>query len=279
MKERMIDTNAGRIAISESRGSGVPCLMIHGNSSCKDVFRNQVDGAIGKEFHCIAMDLPGHGNSDDAADPERYYTMRGYADIAVEVMHRLGYGYYAVLGWSLGGHVGLEMIQKTSGSQGNSLLGLMITGAPPVGIGSDAVAAGFAVSEHMHLAAKEQLSEQEVENYARATCGRNAPFDEFLRDAVARTDGRARKIMFDSFTGGNESDQRLIAEQSSIPLAVVNGTDDEFVNNEYIVGLSYQNLWHGEVHLLEGVGHAPFWETPERFDQYLREFLRELSET
>ena len=65
--------------------------MIHGNSSCKEVFRNQLEGGIGSAFRCIAMDLPGHGRSDDARDPEKTYSMPGYADTAIELMETLGH--------------------------------------------------------------------------------------------------------------------------------------------------------------------------------------------
>ena len=33
------------------------------------------------------------------------------------------------------------------------------------------------------------------------------------------------------------------------------------------------NLWEGKVHLLDGLGHAPFWEAPGQFDPILARFL------
>lgn len=275
MKELTVRTNAGQIAVVDSEGSGFPCLMIHGNSSCKEVFRNQLDGDIGKEFRCIAIDLPGHGNSSDAVNPAKDYTMPGYAATAAEVMAQLGYNRYGVLGWSLGGHVGIEMIPKV-GHDG-PMMGLMISGTPPVGLGAEAVGEGFVTSEHMHLAAQAELSDEEVDAYAHATCGRNAPFEDFLREAVARTDGRARKTMFDNFMAGHGSNQRGVTVNSPIPVAIVNGSEDEFVNNEYIRSLDYKNLWEGRVYDLSGIGHAPFWEAPDQFDPYLRRFLHSLA--
>ena len=102
-RDQLIETDHGRIAIAESEGAGPAVLLIHGNSSCKEVFRNQLDGDLGRRHRMIAMDLPGHGASDDAREPERTYTMPGYADAAVQVLAACGADTAAVLGWSLGG--------------------------------------------------------------------------------------------------------------------------------------------------------------------------------
>ena len=272
MAETTVETSHCKIAVSESAGQGPPVLLTHGNSSCKEVFRNQIDGDIGDTYRLIAIDLPGHGGSGDAHDPRRTYSMPGYAQAAVEVMAALGHDRFAMLGWSLGGHIGLEMLAGH-----DVLTGLMITGTPPVSDGEEAVGAGFLPSEHMHLAGQRDFSPDEISAYARATCGINAPFEDFLHDAVARTDGRARELMLASFMAGHGSNQQQAATQSPVPLAIVNGAEEPFVNNEFIARLAYDNLWGDRVHLLEGIGHAPFWEAPETFDPYLRRFLDDLA--
>lgn len=271
MQERTVETSHCRISVASSAGTGPVVLMIHGNSSCKEVFRNQLQGSIGAEFRCVAMDLPGHGRSGDALAPEKTYSLPGYAATAFEAMRALGHSRFAVLGWSLGGHIGLEMI---AGS--DAVTGLMISGTPPIHAGPEGFAAGFVQSPHMHRAGQREFSEEDIEAYSRGTCGVNAPFESFLRDAVARTDGRARENMIQSFGAGVGHDQHDAAVHSRVPLAIVNGAEDEFINNAYIASLSYDRLWEGKVHDLEGIGHAPFWEAPAVFDPYLRRFLRSL---
>jgi pimeloyl-ACP methyl ester carboxylesterase len=269
-RQQTIPTSHCAIAIAESPGEGPPVLLIHGNSSCKEVFRNQMEGDIGRRYRLIAMDLPGHGRSEDARDPERTYCMSGYADAVVEVLRAVGIDRTAMLGWSLGGHIGIDMAARH-----DSLQALMISGTPPVG--KDEVSQGFLPSEHMGLAGQEVFSEAEADAYAHATCGINAPFEDFLLEAVKRTDGRARRYMFKAFAEGKGVDQRAGVGCSPIPLAVVNGGAEPFVNNAFVESVSYANLWEGRVHILEGIGHAPFWEAPDVFDPILERFLADVT--
>ena len=71
--ERMIPTSHADIAVAETSGSGLPVVMIHGNSSCKEVFKNQLTSPVGESNRLIALDLPGHGRSSDAFDPARSF--------------------------------------------------------------------------------------------------------------------------------------------------------------------------------------------------------------
>ena len=124
-RQQMIATSHGTLAVEESGQGGLPVLLIHGNSFCRGVFRNQMQGQIAKSHRLIAFDLPGHGQSSNAIDPQRSYTRPGLADAAVELLYQLGVDEAIVFGWSLGGHIGIEMIPRFPGMRG-----LMISGAP-----------------------------------------------------------------------------------------------------------------------------------------------------
>ena len=269
---KYVDTSHARLAYRESAGTGLPLLMIHGNSTCREVFRNQLDGAIGAAHRCIAFDLPGHGASDDAADPDLTYNMGGYAGAAVELMQSLGVDRYAVLGWSLGGHIALDMMAQT-----DALAGVMITGSPPITQGKGAVADGFDGDIEHSMASKQILTDDEIDAFAHNTCGPNAPYDPFLKEAVARCDGRARSLMIAKVACGVGRNQQDLAINAPVPLAIVNGGDDAFIHNDFIAGLPYRNLWDGKVHDIPGIGHAPFWEAPETFDAYLTRFLNDIA--
>jgi pimeloyl-ACP methyl ester carboxylesterase len=205
-RQRMIATSHGSLAVEESGQGGIPVLLIHGNSLCRGVFRNQMQGQIAKNRRLIAFDLPGHGQSSNASDPERSYTRPGLADAAVELLDKLGVTEAIVFGWSLGGHIGIEMIPRFPGMRG-----LMISGAPPVS--HNQMSKGFNASPHLGVAGKQEFVESIFGESAEA----------FLRHAVERADGRFRKILFEAARAGVGVDQRQIVESSPVPLAVLNG--------------------------------------------------------
>ena len=132
-------------------------------------------GRFADGYRLISFDLPGHGESSDAPDPARSYTMPGYADAAVAVLDHMGVAEAAVFGWSLGGHIGIEMIPRFPG-----LRGLMISGTPPVGLTD--VADGFIPSPHLPLAGQEQLSDEEIGDLAELSTG--GPYEPFMREAL-----------------------------------------------------------------------------------------------
>ena len=123
-----IDTDFGTIAVQDSGGSGRPLVMIHGNSACKEVFDQQFTAPDLQGFRLIAPDLPGHGASDDAPNPESAYTFAGYAAALETVLAALDIEAPVVFGWSLGGHAALEM----AGRNKARLAGILISGTPPI---------------------------------------------------------------------------------------------------------------------------------------------------
>ncbi|OTA18794.1 epoxide hydrolase [Xenorhabdus beddingii] len=260
-----IQTRYAGISVIDTGGNDLPVLLIHGNSSCKEVFRHQINQLKGK-YRVLALDLPGHGLSSNASEPRQAYSMPGYANTVIEVLEKLGINRVVVFGWSLGGHIGLEMLALFP-----KMIGLMICGTPPVSVGADNVAKGFRPG--VGLAGKAEFTEEDVKNFVSDTYGANAPHEPFLVEAVIRTDGLARQYMFEAFLSPQATDQKLLAEASEVPLAIVNGADDPYINFDYIHGLNYQNLWRRRVFNLSGVGHAPFWESPELFNPILVEFL------
>ena len=82
--------------------------------------------------------------------------------------------------------------------------------------------------------------------------------------------------MFEAFLAGSGSDQRKVVETTSVPVAVVNGGGEPFINNDYCAGLTYGNLWDGKVHIFPKIGHAPFWEAPDQVNPLLQRFLADV---
>lgn len=263
-----IETSHGTIAYAQSRAEGPAILLIHGNSSCKEVFSGQLAAPELGAWRIVALDLPGHGASSDAADPDRSYTFAGYAGMVEEAAAILGLERPVVFGWSLGGHIALEMIGR-----GFAARGVMISGTPPVKAELEALMAGFNIDPNAeNLTGKRDFTEDDVIAYATHTAGVNGAVDPHLLAMCRRTDGRAREIMFGSVVQGQGLDEREIVATTTIPLAVVNGVDDVFIRPDYFDGLMWSSLWPEGVVRLEGAAHAPFLQQPEKFNALLVKF-------
>jgi pimeloyl-ACP methyl ester carboxylesterase len=209
--------------------------------------------------------------------------MRGYAGVAVQVLQHLNIEDVVVLGWSLGGHVGIEMLelvnqpQTIASAKKIKIKGLVLTGTPPA-LGAEQVAAGFTMGGGLGQAGRKDWTDEEAEAFARnsAAAGREECFEAWMLEDARNTDGRARMVMGERFVGGKGVDQVRVVETTEVPIAVVNGAQEQFVNMDYLDTIKWGNLWRGECVRLEGLHHAPFWEDPQRYEQVLVEFLQDV---
>src|SRR4051812_47147247 len=136
LRECIVDGISLRTLHHRAGRTGV--LLIHGNSSCKEVFAKQFAELAKTGSGIVIPDLPGHGASDNSRRPSDTYSFPGYARILGRLMRRLGYSSFHVVGWSLGGHIGLEMLASDP-----AVRSLLLSGAPPVRLSPEGAAAGF----------------------------------------------------------------------------------------------------------------------------------------
>ena len=258
---------AGHVAAFYEPGDGPLVVLIHGNSADSTTFASQIAMLRHRGFGVLAPDLPGHGRSSDAASPSQTYSFPGYADAISGILDAVGTRQVFVAGWSLGGHVGLELM-----GWDERVRALFIWGTPPAKPSAEALQDAFILSPVTTLAGQAVLSAEEVTLYARALAGDEA-LAEVLAPTIRRTDGAARVWMMRNGIGGVGLDARALVARDPRPLAVLHGEVDPFIRLDYIERLAFCNLWRGKVQILPGLGHAPHMQAPERFNTLLLDFL------
>jgi pimeloyl-ACP methyl ester carboxylesterase len=263
---RTISTTHADIRLSETEGPGFPIVLLHGSGASRNVFSSQLHSELAERHRLILVDLAGHGESGDAHDPAVGYTLQGYAAAVRQVLRSLGIERIVVFGWSLGGHIGIELLSQRP----ELVAGLMLTGTPPVARGPIGMLRGFHASWDLLLASKEVFSDRDVERYARLCYGDRATPE--LKDAVRRADGRSRVVLSRSMMRGDGADQKHTVESAQVPIAVVSGQHDPLVRLSYLASLNYSTLWDGHVHMLPGASHAAFRDDPDRFNALLMRF-------
>jgi pimeloyl-ACP methyl ester carboxylesterase len=65
---------------------------------------------------------------------------------------------------------------------------------------------------------------------------------------------------------------RMLRE-GALPLAILNGADDPFLNHGYIAGLDYGRIWTGAPHDIADGKHAPFFNQPDPFNRSFAAFM------
>ena len=270
LSEKTVRTRQADIQLWETSGTGLPLLLVHGSGTSKEVFARQFASPLADRHRMIAIDLPGHGGSTDARDPATGYSIHGFAETLAETLETLSVEHAAVFGWSLGGHIAVELMSFSP-----VVAGLMLTGAPPVARGPLAMLRAFHANWDMLLASKEHFSQKDAERFEKLCF--DGKSDPAFLEAIKRADGRARVIVFRSMMRGDGADQKQVVEQADIPIAMVNGAHEPFARLGYLASLNYGSLWRERSIVIHGAGHAPFWEKPEVFNPLLEQFTTDVA--
>jgi pimeloyl-ACP methyl ester carboxylesterase len=265
-----ITTDAGRIAYRQSSGTGSAIVLVHGNSASSKAFARQLDGSLGQTHRVIAFDLPGHGESDNAADPAATYTMPGYARVLHDVVAHLGAADAVFVGWSLGGHIVLEAAQDLPRAKGFAIFGTPPIAFPP------AIKQAFLLHPAMACTFARDLTEKQSRAYVAAAFRPGATdLPASMIDDVLRTDGRARETLGASITPNGFRNEVEVIASLTRPLAVLHGAEEQLINGDYFKTLAMPTLWRNAVQRIPGAGHIPQWEQAETFNALLDAFAND----
>ena len=267
MDEQQITVDGQQIAFRESQGTEGPVIFMHGNSCSSTTWSSILQGPFGQRFRCLALDLPGHGNSARAADPKDY-SLPGYAQTLKTFAQATDADNAVIVGWSLGGHIALEAAPHLQAATG-----FVIFGTPPIAT-ADQMSVAFQPNPAMAFTFAPSITPDEARSYAEAFTAPRSDLD--LTDTVAdvlKTDGAARAGLGASLAEGRYADEVAIVNALNKPLAILHGEAEQLISLDYLRTLRIPALWRDEIQLIPGAGHAPHLETPAAFTALLQDFL------
>jgi pimeloyl-ACP methyl ester carboxylesterase len=270
MQISKIRSGNNNIAVHQSSDSGQPVVLIGANCSSNLSFHPQLSGEPGKRFRLIAINLPGHGDSTPAVNPEETYCLPGYVSIVKEVIEKLELKKPVLVGHCLGGHIAIQ-----SSPELPDVKGYLIFGAPSVGVPPD-MGNAFLPVPSRDLLLKDDLSVEECEVMA-SDYSEAAEIRGMIAEQIKKTDPKTRGYLGRSIGKLNLRDEIEIVANLGCPLAVIHGENDKVTNLEYIKSLNMPTLWRGSVQIIRHVAHFPQLEAPERFNKLLIDFVETLN--
>lgn len=243
-------------------------LFIHGNSSSSQCFNNQLSSDLAKQYRLHAVDLPGHGNTSKASS-EDTYSIPGYATEILNHIEQHDLQNIILVGWSLGGHIALEMHAHE-----DIFKGIVIYGTPPLGIPA-AMEDAFLPNEAVNIGFNPELDEVMAKSYASSFFKEGLDIElEAYIDDILKTDPAARANLVPSMETVGYADEIKVVKDLSIPIMIIHGEEEQLVSAEYIESLEIPSLWKKSIQYIPNTGHAPMVEDPQKFNAFLDEFAQ-----
>jgi pimeloyl-ACP methyl ester carboxylesterase len=256
-------------------GEGTPIVLIHGLGGSWQTWLENLP-ALGREHRVIAIDLGGFGLSDVLPAPA---TMATQSERIVTLVRQLELGPVTVVGHSMGGIVALGIVAAAPDAVSRLVLA-NAGGIPLSPLRVKLVVSGFKVFNAVFGRPGVMRA------VARRTRLRNALFAGFIGDPRTMTAALAAHVVpaiaapgfIAAVVAASEVVRTLNAEEVECPILLIWGAADRILP---LAGaeLLVTQLHDGELVVLEGVGHCPMFEAPERFNAALLAFTADTDPT
>lgn len=241
-------------------------LFIHGNSHSSRTFRRQFRSKNFSNYRMLAIDLPGHGSSDQLEE----YSVMKFAEVLRDFCEELQLHKLILIGHSLGGHVALQALREINPD------GILIFGTPPLSLPLDML--GFKANQDLQLIFQSDLTHEQIEQIIKNFYTKTE-LDTIDIDDFKRTHKEFRPEMFKSLTDQTFKDEREILKQYRGACAIVHGINDKLIDISPLESkIELNNLWQGRVIELNS-SHNLHIESSDEFNHIVKIFADEVFET
>ncbi len=275
MELRQVTIHGHGIAY-RSAGSGPAVVLVHGIASSSETWGKVMPG-LADRATVIAPDLLGHGGSTkDAGD----YSLGALASGIRDLMIALGHDRATLIGHSLGGGVALQFAYQFPDRC--ERLVLVSSGGLGKEVALHVRALSFPGVEYLiapAFAPRLRAAGSAVMGGLRGVGIRPPPsFEEFWRGYGSLMDGDTRRAFFHTLRAVvDPGGQRVSALDrlylaSSRPTLVVWGERDPIIPVRH-ARTAHEAMPGSVLHIMEGVGHFPQHDQPERFVRLVLDFI------
>ena len=267
-------TGGGRLqlAVHEyGQPHGKPILLIHGFSQCHLAWSKQFQSSLADEFRLVCPDNRGHGMSEKPTTSEHYTQGELWAEDVHAIITGLALHKPILAGWSYGGFIINDYLAQY---RQDTIGGInYVCGAVLLGVEKAANMFGSAFTDRVPGLCSENLEENihAVRLLLRAVFEKQPTQDEF-EGLVAFNMYVPPAVRLGLLSRAIDRD--AIMEALTVPVLVTQGEKDGLVlasHTEHLLSC----IPHAQASVYAGIGHAPPFEEPERFNRELAAFARQ----
>ena len=266
-----------RIAYRRAGNSGPVIMLIHGMASGARTW-DRVLPLLGEQFQVIAPDLLGHGDSDKPKVAD--YSLGAYASGIRDLLTALGHERATIVGHSLGGGVALQfayqfpercerLVLVSSGGLGREVNAILRAAAVPgfehilrVFSGSWVTGAGAGAARLLRrvgLKPGTDAKQSWLSLRSLADAPTRAAFTATVRSVIAAGGQRVSAV-----------DRLYLA--AAVPTLLVWGDCDRIIPVAHAQA-THERIEGSRLEIVEGAGHYPHRDAPDRFSDVLQEFI------
>jgi len=250
---------------------GPDILFIHGFSQSYLSWQEQINSDLTKDFRLTLFDLRGHGASGKPTNPNAYQSSQLWADDINAVIKQSGLENPVLVGWSWAGFIIMNYIRHygVTDISGINLVGANTSLQGPV--------PPPAPQPGQDMTWFRNMMSPDVATNLKGTTS----FIDLVTEEPLAPDVRHTNIVFNMMTPhyvrqammGYPQDNGDLADILTVPVLLTHGTKDPIIDYDGAVA-TLDVIKDGELSSYENIGHAPFMEDTERFNNELAAFVR-----
>ena len=243
-------------------------VFVHGHPFNRTMWSPQQDAVRAQGWRVVAPDLRGYGTSTVTPGS---VTLDVFAADIVALLDHLAIERVVLVGLSMGGQIAMEFARQAP----DRLRGLVLAATFPQPDTADGRARRQAMADRLLAEGMAGYSDEVLPRMlASATRDAHPEVGDAVlrmmrstdpRGAAAALRGRAERL-----------DYRPMLDRLAVPALVVVGSADAFTTRDDADDMATR-LTGGRLVWLDGIGHMPNLEAPERFNQELVAFLRQVA--
>lgn len=255
---------SGKQIAYQDQGQGFPVVLLHGYLESLAVWEKFAQ-KLASTNRVIAIDLPGHGNSEIISSAHSMQTM---AESVNAVLEFLNVQQCFMIGHSMGGYVTMEFLNNFP----EKLKGICLFHSTPYADTEEKKTIRNRMIEAIEAGKHVQLAKEHVEKtFAKENIEKFVQEIGFLKIIAINTKPLGNIAALKGMR--ERKDLSTLLKLTPIPSLWIFGAKDNFISTDIIEKNKFKNT---EIEILENSGHQGYIEEEEKSLNITRKFLNKI---